>query len=235
MRWFRFYDEALDDPKVQRLPGELYKTWGNLLCLASRNGGKIPASADAAFALRLPEDEFMVRFNALVDARLIDIDESGARPHGWNNRQYESDSAAERMRRHRANQQARNAAVTAGEQLPYRTESESDTEQNRTEAEEDTRTGARTRFAPPSVEEVKVRAKELGNESEAAAFFDYYESKGWKVGKTPMKNWKSALSGWIRRSAEFRGGSGGGSVGQRERRAELAGGIKPGEYDRKGI
>lgn len=25
MQWFRFYDEALDDPKVQRLPPELFR------------------------------------------------------------------------------------------------------------------------------------------------------------------------------------------------------------------
>jgi len=29
--------------------------------------------------------------------------------------------------------------------------------------------------------------------------FDYYESKGWKVGKSPMKCWKSAARNWLRR------------------------------------
>ena len=29
--------------------------------------------------------------------------------------------------------------------------------------------------------------------------FDYYESKGWKVGKAPMKCWKSATRNWLRR------------------------------------
>lgn len=35
---------------------------------------------------------------------------------------------------------------------------------------------------------------------EAECFFYFYNSKDWKVGKTPMKNWKSAASGWIARS-----------------------------------
>ena len=55
--WFRAYNEALDDPKVQRLPGELFKTWFNLLCVASRCGGSLPALGDLAFMLRLGEDE----------------------------------------------------------------------------------------------------------------------------------------------------------------------------------
>lgn len=37
----------------------------------------------------------------------------------------------------------------------------------------------------------------------AESFFDYYESNGWKVGKNPMKNWKAALNGWIRRDREW--------------------------------
>lgn len=35
---------------------------------------------------------------------------------------------------------------------------------------------------------------------EASKFFNFYESKGWKVGKSPMKSWKAAVAGWIARS-----------------------------------
>jgi len=31
-RWFRFYAESVNDPKVQRLPAHLFKTWVNILC-----------------------------------------------------------------------------------------------------------------------------------------------------------------------------------------------------------
>lgn len=37
----------------------------------------------------------------------------------------------------------------------------------------------------------------------AANFLDYYQSNGWKVGKNPMKDWKSAASGWKRRQGQF--------------------------------
>ena len=52
-RWFRFYDEALDDPKVQRLAPHLFKTWINLLCLASKEDGTMPSNDDIAFRLRI--------------------------------------------------------------------------------------------------------------------------------------------------------------------------------------
>lgn len=32
---------------------------------------------------------------------------------------------------------------------------------------------------------------------QANNFVDYYESKGWVVGKTPMKNWQAAANRWI--------------------------------------
>ena len=55
-----------------------------------------------------------------------------------------------------------------------------------------------TRFKKPTVEEVKDYCKERNNSVDAQQFFDYYESKGWKVGKSPMKDWKSAIRTWER-------------------------------------
>ncbi len=45
MRWFRFYSEVLDDPKVQGLSLGLFKMWINLLCIAARNDGYLPAGS----------------------------------------------------------------------------------------------------------------------------------------------------------------------------------------------
>lgn len=53
-------------------------------------------------------------------------------------------------------------------------------------------------FEKPSVEEVRVYCLERKNEVDAEAFVDFYESKGWVVGKSPMKNWKAAVRTWER-------------------------------------
>ena len=51
-------------------------------------------------------------------------------------------------------------------------------------------------FKPPTASEVEAYAKETGKEIDAKDFVDYYQSKGWYVGNTPMKNWKAAVDRW---------------------------------------
>lgn len=52
------------------------------------------------------------------------------------------------------------------------------------------------RFVKPNVEEIESYCKERNNSVDAQQFFDYYESKGWKVGKSPMKDWKASVRTW---------------------------------------
>lgn len=48
------------------------------------------------------------------------------------------------------------------------------------------------RFTPPTLEEVSAYVKERGSMVDPQGFIDFYASKGWMVGKTPMKDWKAA-------------------------------------------
>lgn len=57
----------------------------------------------------------------------------------------------------------------------------------------------RARFAPPSVEEVTAYCQERGNSVDPAQFVDFYASKGWKVGRESMKDWKAAVRTWEQR------------------------------------
>ena len=52
------------------------------------------------------------------------------------------------------------------------------------------------RFVPPTVEDVKAYCIERGNGIDAESFVDFYESKGWMVGKNHMKDWKAAVRTW---------------------------------------
>lgn len=63
-----------------------------------------------------------------------------------------------------------------------------------------------TRFQPPTMEELQLQATKIGlPPNEAQMFYCYYASKGWKVGKAPMKQWRIALTGWKLRWEERRG------------------------------
>lgn len=53
------------------------------------------------------------------------------------------------------------------------------------------------RFSPPTLEEVKARIVEMGyTRTDPERFINFYESKGWMVGKNKMKDWKAALANW---------------------------------------
>ena len=59
---------------------------------------------------------------------------------------------------------------------------------------------ASSKFNPPSFAEVDMYMIERGvsDQSEAASFCDFYESKGWLVGKAKMKCWKAAVRNWLK-------------------------------------
>lgn len=100
-RWFRFYNEALEDPKVQRLSGPLFKFWVNVLCLASKHDGVLPPMEDIAFATRLPGGQASEMLESLSATGLIDETTEGLIPHNWQCRQFKSDVSTDRVKRFR--------------------------------------------------------------------------------------------------------------------------------------
>ena len=52
------------------------------------------------------------------------------------------------------------------------------------------------KFTPPTLEEVKAYCDERKNSVDPDTFINFYESKGWFVGKNKMKDWKAAVRTW---------------------------------------
>ena len=59
-----------------------------------------------------------------------------------------------------------------------------------------------SRFIKPTVDEIAAYCSERKNNIDAQAFYDFYESKGWRVGNQPMKDWKASVRTWERRSTQ---------------------------------
>ncbi len=57
-------------------------------------------------------------------------------------------------------------------------------------------TSTKKSFRKPTIEQIDAYIKEKKLHFDAEGFFDYYESKGWLVGKSPMKDWKAACRTW---------------------------------------
>ena len=50
----------------------------------------------------------------------------------------------------------------------------------------------------PKVDEIKNYCIERNNNIDPEAFYDFYQSKDWYVGKSKMKDWKAAIRNWER-------------------------------------
>jgi hypothetical protein len=101
-RWFRVYDDMIDDPKVQKLSGDMFKALVNLWCLASKNDGYLPPMDEVVFKLRMRADKVAKIIAHLTACGLLDGgDQTEIEPHNWASRQFKSDVSNERVKRHR--------------------------------------------------------------------------------------------------------------------------------------
>lgn len=59
------------------------------------------------------------------------------------------------------------------------------------------------RFQKPTLDEL-IAYKQKANLAlvDCEAFYDFYESKGWVIGKNPMKDWQAAMRNWERTERE---------------------------------
>ena len=58
------------------------------------------------------------------------------------------------------------------------------------------------RFKVPNIDDISLYCKERKNKVDPERFFDFYESKGWMVGKNKMKSWQAAVRNWEKSDKE---------------------------------
>lgn len=59
-----------------------------------------------------------------------------------------------------------------------------------------------TRFTPPTPQDVSAYASRKGISLDENRFCDFYAAKGWRVGSSPMRDWRAAARNWARRDAQ---------------------------------
>ena len=69
-------------------------------------------------------------------------------------------------------------------------------ENNSNEKQDVYKVDTQKRFTPPTLDQVKDYCKERNNSVDAIKWFNFYEAKGWMVGKNKMKDWKAAVRTW---------------------------------------
>ena len=140
MKWFRFYSEALHDPKVRRLPGGLFKDWVLILCIANdgKPRGVLPSVTDIAYHFNRSPAKVEAVLTELHSRELLDYEGGVLRPHNWAQRQFDSDSReTEGRRKHDESRRKRGAmwesapqgdGASAAADTEQRTDSEAEAE-----------------------------------------------------------------------------------------------------------
>ncbi len=72
--------------------------------------------------------------------------------------------------------------------------------------EDVTVTGSKGGFIKPTVQEIKEYCEGKGYAVDAERFWNFYESKGWMVGRNSMTQWRSAAANWAKNAAQADGG-----------------------------
>ena len=99
--WFRLYSEFADDPKVQMMSEAMQRRLVMLFCLRCKETSL--GDGEIAFALRISTEEAADTKKLFVDKGFID---DSWNITNWDDRQFVSDSSAERVKRYRDKRQA---------------------------------------------------------------------------------------------------------------------------------
>jgi hypothetical protein len=74
------------------------------------------------------------------------------------------------------------------------------------EPETHSQKGRKKAFVPPTLEEVQAYMDQKGeNRFTALRFWNYYEARGWTLGKSKMRFWRRVLDIWINKENERSG------------------------------
>lgn len=60
-------------------------------------------------------------------------------------------------------------------------------------------------FNKPSLEEIRTYCISRGNQVDPEQFYNFYEAKGWMIGKSRMKDWRAAVRTWEKRQTQTPG------------------------------
>ena len=179
--WYRSYYDALKE-----LPAEEFRDIVLAVCAYALDGEETELSgvARAIFTLIRPTLEVgrsKAENRSRTEQTSISAEQTGNRPEQTKNKP----------------EQTQNKRKQTGNK-PEQTRKEKEKEKEREkESENDSYCSppppsAPKRFVPPTLAEVQSYVAERQSPVDPQGFIDFYASKGWMVGKTPMKDWKAA-------------------------------------------
>lgn len=179
--WYRSYYEALKE-----LPAEEFRDIVLAVCAYALDGEEPELSgvARSIFTLIRPTLEVgrsRAENRSRAEQTSISAEQTGNRPEQTKNKPEQTQNKRKQ---------------TDNKQEQTRKEKEKEKEREK-ESENDSYCSppppsGPKRFVPPTLAEVQSYVAERQSPVDPQGFIDFYASKGWMVGKTPMKDWKAA-------------------------------------------
>ncbi len=104
MRWFRFYDEFVDDPKIAMMSESEQLLWVKALCLANNSkvrGVILLSDSEICWKLRISVEQWSSAMDKFRAKGMIEHCEGGYAIANWQKRQFASDDVTARTSAHK--------------------------------------------------------------------------------------------------------------------------------------
>lgn len=177
--WYRSYYDALKE-----IPAEEFRDIVLAVCSYALDGEELELSgvARAIFTLIRPTLEVgrsKAENRSRAEQTVLSAEQTGNRPEQTKNKPEQTQNKRKQT-----------------DNKPEQTRKEKEKEREK-ESENDSYCSppppsGPKRFVPPTLAEVQSYVAERQSPVDPQGFIDFYASKGWMVGKTPMKDWKAA-------------------------------------------
>ena len=172
--WYRSYYDALKE-----LPAEEFRAIVLAVCAYALDGEEAELSgvARAIFTLIRPTLEVgrsKAENRSRAEQTVLSAEQTDNKPEQTQNKRKQTANKPEQTRKEKEKEK----------------ESENESE-NDSYCSPPPPSGPK-RFVPPTLAEVQSYVAERQSPVDPQGFIDFYASKGWMVGKTPMKDWKAA-------------------------------------------
>lgn len=186
--WYRSYYDALKE-----LPAEEFRDIVLAVCAYALDGEEPELSgvARAIFTLIRPTLEVgrsKAENRSRAEQTSLSAEQTGNRPEQTKNKPEQTQNKPEQTGN--KPEQTRNKPEQTRKEKEKEKEREKETE-NDSYCSPPPPSGPK-RFVPPTLAEVQSYVAQRQSPVDPQGFIDFYASKGWMVGKTPMKDWKAA-------------------------------------------
>ena len=193
--WYRSYYDALKE-----IPAEEFRAIVLAVCAYALDGEKAELSgvARAIFTLILPTLEAgrsKAENRSRAEQTSLSAEQDSNKREQTDNKPEQTENKPE-QKENKPEQTENKQEQTDNKPEQTRKEKEKEKEREK-ERENDSYCSppppsGPKRFFPPTLVEVQSYVAERQSPVDPQGFIDFYASKGWMVGKTPMKDWKAA-------------------------------------------